>query len=187
MFKLLLLAVVSISLEAGGAEYSGTGCPEGSLSIATSPDQTAVTVLFDRFTLEAGGNSARKQDRKECRIEIPVQVPQGMRVAVTRVDYRGFISLPAQAHATLSVRNAFKGNSGPGVNERFRGEMEQEFSFSTPSQMKWSPCGGLDEISVVTQATLHSNKELAVLTLDSQDSSSTRGFIYHLEWKKCGR
>ncbi|HUP57280.1 MAG TPA: DUF4360 domain-containing protein [Bdellovibrionota bacterium] len=168
--------------------FSGSGCPAGSVSVAFAPDHSAVSVLFDRFTVEAGGASLPKKASKDCRITIPVEVPKGMQVAVGRIDYRGFFDLPAHARARLVVKNAFRGNGGPEVKRDFGGPATSDF-FETnqvnDAEIRWSPCGGLDSVTVITSLELHSPKERALLTLDSEDASGSRGFVYRLQWREC--
>jgi hypothetical protein len=149
-----------------------------------------VSILFDRFTVEAGGASNPKKASKFCEVAIPVQVPKGKRVAVTKIDYRGFFDLPGHARAHLSIKNAFKGNKGPGVTRDFDGPATSDFLETNrvnDSEIRWSPCGGLDGFSVVTTLDLHSPQERALVTLDSEDATGSRGFVYRLQWEDCGK
>src|SRR3954467_5616314 len=88
----LLLATTQVQaddIRLGQPAYGGTGCPGGSASVALSPDQQAISILFDQYVAQAGGSVAF--DRKNCNIAIPIHVPQGFSVSVLAIDYRGFV------------------------------------------------------------------------------------------------
>ena len=87
--------VQAAGLRLGTPEYGGTGCPAGSASAVLSPNEDTVSILFDNYVAEAGGQTGRRFDRKSCAIGIPVQVPQGYSVAVFAVDYRGANIVPS--------------------------------------------------------------------------------------------
>src|SRR3954467_11503208 len=96
----LLLATTQVQaddIRLGNPEYGGSGCPGGSASVALSPDQKAISILFDQYVVEAGG--AKSFARKNCNIAIPVHVPSGYSVAVMAIDYRGFVQLPVGSRA----------------------------------------------------------------------------------------
>ena len=97
----------------GQPGYGGNGCPQGSVNTTISPDGKTVSILFDQFSLKAGGLSGRSMDRKSCNVSIPVHVPQGMSVSVFKVDYRGFNSLPQGASSQFNVEYFFAGQQGP--------------------------------------------------------------------------
>src|SRR3954468_8775829 len=72
----------------------GTGCPAGSASAVLSPDGKSLSILFDQYTVQAGGTTGQQFDRKACSVAIPVHVPQGYAVSILQIDYRGFNALP---------------------------------------------------------------------------------------------
>ena len=65
-------------VQIGSPAYQGSGCPEGSVSATLSPDATALSLIFDRYTVEAGrAASGVQQDRKQCSLQIPMTIPRG--------------------------------------------------------------------------------------------------------------
>jgi hypothetical protein len=64
----------------GEPGYGGTGCPDGTVSVTLSPDQKSLSLLFDQYQVEVGGDTGKSFDRKSCNIAIPVHVPQGLSV-----------------------------------------------------------------------------------------------------------
>lgn len=193
--KLLLSLVgmiAAIGLEAqaqvrlGEPAYGGTGCPAGSASVTLSPDQTALSILFDSYVAEAGGG--RRVDRKSCNISIPVQVPQGYSVSVFQVDYRGFNSVPRGALSRFDAEYFWAGARGPRVSRTFVGPVSDIYTISDgliASAMVWSPCGASVNLRVNTSMMAQTNArgEQTMATVDSADVTS--GLIYHLQWRRC--
>ena len=179
-------------LQLGEPQYGGTGCPMGSAAIALSPDQQALSILFDQYVVEAGGS--RAFNRKNCNIAIPVHVPQGYSVSVIAIDYRGFTGLPSGGRAQLSVNyfltSSGNPNPGPGVrtSKTFYGPLSSDYIKSDSLGLEaivWSGCGADAILRANTTLLVNSNhrRDQAMATVDSADVSS--GIIYHLRWKSC--
>src|SRR4051812_18628969 len=98
---LLLFAALSATsamaddISLGMPAYGGNGCPQGTASAVLSPDRKSLSILFDQFQAEAGRTTGQTVDRKSCNLAIPVHIPQGVSIALFKIDYRGFNSLPA--------------------------------------------------------------------------------------------
>lgn len=174
-------------LKLGEPQYGGTGCPMGSAAIALSPDQSALSILFDQYVVEAGGD--KSFDRKNCNIAIPVRVPQGYSVSVFAIDYRGFTGLPSGGRAQLSV-NYFLAGNGNGVRttKTFYGPASSDYFKQDRLGMEaivWSACGADTVLRTNTTMLVQSNsrRQQAMATVDSMDVQS--GLVYHLQWKKC--
>ena len=174
-------------LRLGEPQYAGTGCPQGSASIAISPDAKSLSILFDQYVVEAGGTKAF--DRKNCNIGIPISVPQGYSIALLGIDYRGFAGLPVGGFAQLAV-DYFLAGSGRGVRTQktFYGLMNTDYLKSDELGLEsvvWTPCGASTVLRANTTLRVQSNnrREQAMATVDSADVSA--GLIYHIGWKTC--
>lgn len=168
-------------------QYGGTGCPAGSASVALSPDDKALSILFDQYVVEAGGSLSF--DRKNCNIAIPLRVPQGYSFAIIDIDYRGFTGLPAGGRAQLSV-DYFIAGAGRGVrsSKTFYGPVSGDYLKSDHlglSSVVWSACGAETILRTNTTLLVQSNsqREQAMATVDSMDVQS--GLVYHFAWKRC--
>jgi hypothetical protein len=175
------------TIQLGQPAYGGTGCPAGTASVSLSPDNQAISILFDQYVVEAGG--AKGFDRKNCNIAIPVHVPQGYSVAVMAIDYRGFVQLPAGARANLMV-NYFLAGNGRGVvsNKSFFGATSQNYLTTDQlgiESIVWSGCGADTILRANTSMLVNTNsrREDAMATVDSADIRS--GLIYHIQWRAC--
>ncbi|GAA3114713.1 hypothetical protein GCM10020254_71550 [Streptomyces goshikiensis] len=72
---------------------NGSGCPQGTASVATASDNTAFTVTYSDYLAQAGAGSGGTEFRKNCQLALQVHVPQGFTYAIARADYRGFAHL----------------------------------------------------------------------------------------------
>lgn len=176
-------------IELGTPAYGGNGCPSGTASVTLSQDSKSLSLIFDQFIVEAGG-AFRTLERKTCNVAIPVHIPQGFSVSVVNVDYRGYVSLPAQASARMTAEYFLAGSRGPKFDKMFLGRTDTDYQFSNELDINaqvWSPCG-VDTILRVNAAMLvktNRYNDQATATVDSADFKT--GILYHLQWKRCSR
>ena len=173
----------------------GSGCAQNSVASILSPDQKVLSVVFDDFTVEAGVDVG-DTNRRQCRLVIPISVPQGYKMAVARLDFRGFSSTPPGAKALFATTYY---NSTLNSHERGAAERKNEKIFSDAQPVNfflssglatkpmWSECGlGFNfNIDSVLAAKSNEAKDQVLITLDSLDMGPT-GAVYHLVWKTCG-
>ena len=136
------MAMDDISLGIPG--YAGPGCPPGSASASLTDDKKTLSILFDQFLVNVGGNTGKTNARTKCDISVPVHVPQGIQVSLITVDYRGYNLLPAGASSEFSVEYFFAGQRGPKYTKTFYGEMDEDYIVTNKliaSSMVWSRCG----------------------------------------------
>lgn len=175
-------------IQLGQPAYGGTGCPAGSASVALSPDQKELSILFDAYTLAAGGSAPSTIDRKNCQLAIPVRIPSGYSVSFFRVDYRGFNSLPSGAYSKLDTTYFFAGSRGVRVpTKMFRGPLEGNYLTTdnlVAESVVWSRCGD-DTILRMNTSMFLSNptRRDAISSVDSIDLAS--GLIYRIQWRRC--
>lgn len=186
VFSAPAFAADDISLGTPG--YGGTGCPAGSVSATLSPDAKSLSLLFDQYQIAVGGSTGKSFDRKSCNIAIPVHVPQGMSVAVMKIDYRGFNRLPARASSQFNVEYFFAGTRGPAFQRSFRGVLDEDYLINNElvaESVVWSGCGA--DVNLRTNSSMKVNtagNAEAIASIDSQDVNA--GIIYQLQWRRCG-
>jgi hypothetical protein len=192
--SLTTLGLIAVSLPAGADDISlgvpgfgGTGCPAGSVSATLSPDQKALSLLFDQYTVAAGGTTGKSYDRKACNVAIPVHVPQGRSVSILTVDYRGYNHLPARASSQFNVEYFFAGGRGPAFRKTFSGPIDADYMISNEivaDALVWSGCGV--DVNLRTNSSMKvntANNAEASATVDSEDVKAA--IIYHLQWRTC--
>lgn len=194
LFKILSLVVAAWcstnayadDIRLGYPAYGGTGCPQNSASVALSPDQKSVSILFDQYVVEAGGG--RRLDRKTCNIAIPVTIPQGWSVSIFEVDYRGFVSIPSGGRAQFNVDYFFAGGNGVRTTKTFASGTSRDYLLTdrlAAEALVWSACGAQTNLRVNTNMLVQSNYrgDQALATVDSADIQA--GIVYHLQWRRC--
>ncbi len=186
---LLLLSSLSTfadTISLGQPAFGGTGCPQGTVGAAVSPDGKSLSILFDEFMVEAQGKTTVA--RKNCNIAIPIHIPNGYSVSVVSIDYRGYVSLPKGASARFTAEYFFAGLQGPAYARDFVGSYDDEYTITNKLGLQalvWSPCGTQPNlrINAAMLARTNSKKELALATLDSADVNAA--LVYHFQFRKC--
>ena len=176
-------------IQLGTPGYGGNGCPAGTASVTLSPDKKSLSLIFDQFIVEAGGAN-RSLERKACSIAIPVHVPQGFSVSVVSVDYRGYVSLPAQASARMTAEYFLAGSVGPRFDKMFQGQTDTDYQFTNKLDINavvWSECGADTNLRVNASMLVRTNRtnDQATATVDSADFKT--GILYQFQWKRCSR
>lgn len=125
----------------GDVGYGGTGCPDGTATIITSPDRLSASLVLSDYSV---GDNGRALDRATCAIAVPVDVPEGMQVAVQFAAVRGHVTLPAGLDATLSVEAFTAGDTGPVKDTELTGPIDRSLLSLTAipnADLSWSACG----------------------------------------------
>jgi hypothetical protein len=166
------------------------GCPDGSFSVVTSPDGSALSVLFDNFAVngtEANGGFARMT----CAMEIPLRLPEGYSLGVYQMDYRGFAHLAEKQRAELRVDyGTGRGNRGRQFHRDVKGSYEGDFSFNERLKggiLKRVGCGEDAVLNFRATLTLVSKRGAreGTMALDSADGAPVGGLTFGLDLRKC--
>jgi hypothetical protein len=185
---LLAIATQAAEIRLGSPAYGGNGCPAGTASVTVSPDQSAVSILFDQFVAEAGATTGRRVDRKSCNLSIPVEVPQGYSVALFQVDYRGYNAVPVGGQTRFDSEYFWAGARGPRISRQFTGPTNSNFTLTDnliATSLVWTPCGASVNlrINASMMAMADASMRQTIGIVDSADVSS--GLIYHVQWRRC--
>jgi hypothetical protein len=180
-------AALADDIALGIPGFGGSGCPANSVSATLSPDQKALSLLFDQYQVAAGGTSGQSFDRKSCNVAIPVHVPQGLSVSILAVDYRGYNHLPIQGSSQFNVEYFFAGGRGPTFRKTFYGPVDSDYLISNKivaNAFVWSGCGV--DVNLRTNSSMRvstSNNAEALATVDTEDVNAA--IIYQLQWRTC--
>jgi hypothetical protein len=168
------------------------GCPEGTYSVVTSPDGSAISILFDNFAVkgtEANGGFVRMT----CGMEIPLHLPEGFSLGVYKVDYRGFAHLDTKQRGELQVdygTGRGRANRGRRFHREVRGVYDGDFVFNESLKggiLKRMGCG--DEAVLNFGATLLLTSKRGAtegtMALDSVDGAPAGGLVFGLDLKRC--
>lgn len=186
----------------GQLSYGGNGCPAGTMQAVFAPDNLSFTILFDKFVADTTTAKNGRVDVMSCDAVLPITIPPGQQMEITRVDYRGFANIPAGGRGLLQSSFNFVGTRQFQQFDDPRDRINFRFNFSGPvadnyelssgsmnkgrgmSQTEVSPCGG--QASLVIRNTVQvvsSGGQQAQLTVDSIDGQSNA--VYYVNWRAC--
>lgn len=173
----------------GSPQYGGSGCPAGTASVTLSPNEDALSILFDAFSASAGSSTGKRVDRKSCNLSIPVTIPQGYSVAVIQTDYRGFNFVPGSgAYTRLNTEYFWAGIRGPIFSKIFIGPQNRDFTTSNgiiAESLIWTPCGASVNLRVNSSVMAQSNYRMEQTDIMIDSADITSGLVYHLQWRRC--
>jgi hypothetical protein len=175
-------------IQMGTPAFSGAGCRPGTASATLSPDNQALSVIYDSFQVEAGRAVRRLSHAKGCTVKIPLQVPPGYFVSLTRADYRGFNSTPQGGKTVLTVQQLMTSANSLSYARpqtyKFEGPQDEEYLVSSELQKSIrSRCGGKVNLILNTNLKTTTNKyrESALSTVDSMDVNASTTVVYSLQ------
>lgn len=161
----------------GEPGYGGSGCPDGTARVIRGFSNQAAIYLLDAYKV---GDNGRAVDRQTCGIAIPVEVPEGVSVAIRQVAVRGTANLPDDLAATVSVE-AFTASTQGEINEvSLDGGMHSgylRFVTIPDDKLQWSDCGADTNARVNTSLRTRGDKNAAV--------TLTTLIVYPLATKAC--
>jgi hypothetical protein len=188
-YAALAAALLALSATAAGAQdplppvvfgdpgYGGSGCPDATGKVVLGSSKQAAAYVFDAYAI---GDNGRAVDRKTCAIAIPVDVPDGVSVAVRTVGFRGASKLPEGLDATIAVEAFTAGESGEVNETKLEGPTDSgylRFVTIPDEQLQWSDCGADINLRVNTSLRSRGDKDASV--------SLTALIVYPLATKAC--
>lgn len=175
---------------------SGAGCPNGSVSVTMDPDGNSITVLYDRFQLQALGSSLPNVEMK-CKIEAVIRKPKLMGFSVESVDFRGFVQLDRGVRAAQKVKvqagssKRLRKLSGDFGYERWQGPLAQSYLLTTVSPFEAPEVLNCIPFSKKTKMSIESKIQISgagggrqgLLAVDTADGRVAQK--YNIKWHNC--
>lgn len=169
---------------------NGSGCPAGTARVRTAPDGTSFTVTYSNFVAQDGAHADPVDIRKNCQINLLVNIPQGFTYAIAEAEYRGHARLHTGASAVQSAYYYFTGTSPTG---------ETNYSIAGPYNGRWkntdtaevaklvyAPCGEQVNLNINTDLRVRAGSAEGARNWISMDLAHGEvDNIYHLSWMKC--
>lgn len=76
------------SFHVNSAVGSGTGCPDGGVTVSTKDDE--LTIAYDSFYPKTGPRASAAQSVQRCDVSIELgDIPVGQRLELERIRYKG--------------------------------------------------------------------------------------------------
>lgn len=200
MKQLLFITAIILWVQASLAnfqvrdlKYSGDGCPANTVQVIMAPDNSSFSVLYDAFTMEAGGSTSQSTDTKSCTLKFEIDIPKGKYVDIKAADFRGFASLAKGVVVEQTVRHQVGfnklANSGLGF-QLLVGPTEGDYvvtsSKPTTKISKLLACLPLkDETQIILKTRIKmtgaSNNRPGLMTVDTTDGRIEHKFYLNLK------
>jgi hypothetical protein len=129
-----------------------------------------------------------------CQIEMPFNVPPGMKARIASMDVRGFVALPEKSRAlVVGIVRFFKRPKSHASNRfEFVGPMEDVFNVRTinaeNTPHSWTLCGVSENVFINTNISLnnHNPVDMAHVSVDSADLVAEDTTLnLAVEWQRC--
>ncbi|GAA0232704.1 DUF4360 domain-containing protein [Saccharothrix mutabilis subsp. mutabilis] len=206
-FAAAVLAATTIVFPPGGAPnttpppdhitievvtVNGSGCPAGTAAVAVSPDNKAFTVTYSEFMAQVGVGAQPTDFRKNCQLNLKVNVPQGFTYGIAQADYRGFAHLERGATGVERANYYFQGMSPTAYKtHNYSGPLSDDWQATDTVEVAaivYHPCGERRNFNINTElrvnaGTSNPNTTTSFMSMDSTDGSVNT--VYHFAWKVC--
>jgi hypothetical protein len=180
----------------------GSGCKTSdSYSTNISEDGLAFTITFSQFAAQLGDGISILENRKNCSVNLDLQIPNGWQFSVATFNYRGYLDMSEKIQASHSTSYFFQGQDGqkPENTGRFErvqnGPASGEFVLTDKIGLTsvyipntWSPCNVSRILTLNPSISLRklpgaTKLDSAVMVNDSIDGEIQQQF--GLVWRKC--
>jgi hypothetical protein len=171
---------------------NGSGCPAGTAAVAVSPDNKAFTVTYSNFLAQVGIGSLPTDFRKNCQLNLRVNVPQGFTYGIAQADYRGFAHLVKGSNGLERANYYFQGMSPTMfISHPYVGPISDDWQATDTVEVAaivYSPCGEKRNFNINTELRVNVGTSNPATTTSFMSMDSTDGSIdttYHFAWKRC--
>jgi hypothetical protein len=171
---------------------NGSGCPAGTAAVAVSPDNKAFTVTYSDFLAQVGVGALPTDFRKNCQLNLRVNVPQGFTYGIAQADYRGFGHLERGASGMERANYYFQGMSPTAYKtHNYTGPLSDDWQATDLVEVAaivYAPCGERRNFNINTELRVNAGtsdpkKTTSFMSMDSTDGSIDT--VYHFAWKTC--
>ena len=184
--------VPSQNMKVSVVSVNGSGCPPGSATVTVSPDNETFTVVYSKYTAQAGVGTRPTDFRQNCQLALNVRVPQGYTYAIAGAEYRGFGHLEPGAFGYQAANYYFQGEAHSTlIQHNINGPLDGLWQSNDQvgiAALTYLRCGAQRYLNVNTElrvATGSSNRwtTTSFISMDSTDVSLNT--VYHVSWKRC--
>lgn len=171
---------------------NGSGCSAGTAAVAVSPDNTSFHVMYSDYVAAVGVGTRPTDFRKNCQLNLKVNVPQGFTFAIAQIDYRGFAHLERGATGTWRGSYYFAGMPATmNKSHTWQGPLDDNWQATDTvdiGMLPYRPCGVPANLNVNTELRVSAGTSDPKTTTSYMSMDSTDAYFataYHLVWKRC--
>ena len=169
---------------------NGSGCPAGTATATMQSDNTGFRITYTAFLAQDGGAVANTDFRKNCQVNLLVNIPQGFTFAIAKADYSGRAHLETGATALERSNYYFQGSSDNNyVDHTFSGPLNggwRATDITAAADLVYAPCGVVRSLNINTELRVDAGTSSAKTSYISMRASD--GDVYTLvqfQWKQC--
>ena len=168
---------------------NGSGCPAGTAKVAMLPDNTGFRVIYSDFLAQANGGAAATAFRKNCQINLQVDIPQGFTFAIAWANYRGHASLASGATALERTNYYFQGSSGNNfVDHTINGPYSGGWTatdITSDANLVYEPCGETVNLNLNTELRVDDGGTTSTSWISMDASDGGIATLVHFQWEQC--
>lgn len=168
---------------------NGSGCPAGTASVAMLSDSTGFKITYTAFRAEDGGNAGVTDFRKNCQVNLQVDIPPGFTFAVARADYWGKVHLESGATALERSNYYYQGSSENNyIDHPFAGPQDGTWRATDITQtadLVYAPCGAVRSLNINTELRVNSGTSAAKSYISLRASDGEVYTLVHFRWRQC--
>jgi hypothetical protein len=169
---------------------NGSGCLLGTVSTAVTPDNAAFHAIYSDYVAQVGVGARPTDFRKNCRLTLRVNVPEGFTYGIARVDHRGFVQLESGATGTERANYHFQGTAPPEFRSHtWHGPVSDDWLATDEDlQIVHRPCGESTNLNINTELRVSAGTSDPKTTTSFMAMDSTDAYVatvYHFAWKRC--
>lgn len=174
------LAQAEPMIEILEANLIGTGCPDGSFLINSTPSGDEISILFQNYTAQTG--SSESFDYADCNIALTLEFEEGLTIGLIGIDYRGFSRMAEGSTGTFYRQYFFAGEIGNDSMVTYdSGDNGMFFEEDDILAGVWSPCGETDTIARANTSIWVEGSD-SMLKLATMDTSTEIVFFFDWSW-----
>ncbi|GAB1312499.1 hypothetical protein MFIFM68171_02709 [Madurella fahalii] len=176
------------------ASFSGSGCPQGTVSTSISPDKTVITFGFDAFQTEIGPGTRMPDRTKNCQLHLSLKYPGGFQFSVVESTYHGYAQLEKgvtgnfystyyfsqDADATTTTQTSI---TGGGIWEQ--GQVYTKTDQIPTASYIFSPCGANGILNINNRIALTSTNSSASGFITDDDATVAFTQQLNIAWRTC--
>ncbi|CRK39464.1 hypothetical protein BN1708_001671, partial [Verticillium longisporum] len=176
------------------AQFSGSGCPQGSVSTTISPDRTVITFGFDRFQTYIGPGIPFAERTKNCNLHLNLRYPSGFQFAVVESTYHGFAQLDQGVSGTFFSTYFFSQDAGATTTTSTSiegggiwkdGQVYTKQDVIPTAALIWAQCGASGILNVNNRINLVSRVPSAYGSITDDDATVAFTQQVNVKWQKC--
>jgi len=166
----------------------GSGCPLGHAYATIDASGTIFDIAFDNYVVEVGPGTSSSDARKNCRVTLNIEYPQGLTFSIIDTTFSGYAGLASGQRGTCRASYSFSGSQqSTAAQMTISGPADQNYEMNkSVDVISWSPCGDFSAIMNVNseiRIAPITTPNKGVMTVDSFDGRLHVKFATN--WRRC--